>query len=152
VTFRQAVQNTQSIAHAYRPGLQALRAADKNRITANPRLLTGSVDLDSTLRATEPSSPRWDYAIGWNSASTKVEQICWLEIHPTRTTTHLNEVEQKFDWLINWLSGMGQELGKMERKFICVSSGKTGFTSTAPQLRRLASRGLQFVGGHIRLR
>lgn len=153
MTFRQAIEQTSSIAQAYRPGLQALRASDRGRVSANdPRLLSGSLDLDSTLSVAEPNSPRWDYGIGWKETSNSSERVLWVEIHPVRTKTHLSEIELKLNWLMQWLSGAGRRVGGIEREFVCVSSGETGFTSTSPQLRRFAARGLRFAGRHLRLR
>ena len=56
MTFKAAVEETPSLADAWRSGLGALRGADKQHIDAeDSRLLSGSVDVDTTLRATCPN-------------------------------------------------------------------------------------------------
>ena len=59
MTFKQAVEKTELLDGAYRPGLQALRAEDKPHIhPEDPRRLTGSIDL-VFCHAVNGSLPRW---------------------------------------------------------------------------------------------
>jgi hypothetical protein len=81
MTFRQAVDATPSIRSHLREGLQALRAADRHRVSCSEmRRLQGSVDLDTAMRASEPRSARWDYAIGLRTPMS--DFVVWLEVHP----------------------------------------------------------------------
>ncbi len=51
-TFRKAVRGTTAVAHDYCEGLQAVRNVDLKRMSCRePRLLTGSVDLEEALHA-----------------------------------------------------------------------------------------------------
>jgi hypothetical protein len=151
VTFKHAVQRTPSIAQGYLAGLQALSNVDRARVTAtDTRLLTGSLDLDTSLKASRPADPRWDYGIGYKR-NREPEQIFWIEIHPARTTTHLVEVEKKLRWPKEWLDNDGALLCDFRREFVWVSSGATAYTQNSRQTRRLAQAGLQLRGRHFNI-
>ena len=50
MTFEDAVKVIPEVAHAYRRGLQALRAEHREKLTtSSPRALGGSIDLDEAL-------------------------------------------------------------------------------------------------------
>jgi hypothetical protein len=152
VSFRKAVNQTKSIAQAYRKGLKALSADDRGRLSiSDTRLLTGSVDIDSALKPTQPNAARWDYAIGWRRSSYAAERILWAEIHPVRSQANLSEIQRKLELLVAWLSNEGKKLRRFESEFICISSGETGFTMGSPQVRQLADRGLRLVGRHHKM-
>jgi len=146
VTFRKAVKETPSVADAWRRGLGALRGVDKKHVDAeNTRRLRGSVDVDTALKATCPGDPRWDYAIGHRPANFATEIVYWVEIHPA-STGEVNAVLQKLAWLKAWLRESAPQLDALRRAFIWVSSGKTSFTLSSPQQKRIAQQGLQHKG------
>ena len=149
MTFRNRVEKIDEIRDAYCAGLQALRKSDRGRVApSDPRRLSGSINLDSAMRDSQPNAARWDYGIGWKGAS---EIVYWVEVHPASSGANFDEVSRKLDWLLNWLSGAGREFEEPKRHFVWIASGRSSFTRTAPQLRKLASRGLHFEGGQLRL-
>jgi hypothetical protein len=143
MTFRHAVEGTPSVKHLYRPGLQALRASDRNYVSAEKsRCLAGSLNLDDALKNAQPNANRWDYGIGYRQASNQPEHVFWVEIHPARTERHREEVRKKFDWLKGWLADDGKRLGGLRRSFIWIPTGESVFTRGSPQMRALAESGL----------
>ena len=73
MTFKQAVEKTELLDGAYRPGLQVLRAEDKPHIhPEDPRRLTGSIDLDSACQRADPHGNRWDFGIGYQAYQSAV--------------------------------------------------------------------------------
>jgi hypothetical protein len=149
--FEQAVASTPSLARSYRRGLQALRPADRTHVSASqPRLLTGSVHVDDALKRQFPNDARWDYAIG-QRPRTGAEEILWIEIHPASGERHLGEMNTKFDWLLAWLRSAAPAMNYCPRRIIWIASGGICFTAHDQRLRQLRDRGLEFVGGHLRL-
>lgn len=147
--FQEAVQATPDVAGAYRPGLQALRAMDRDRVSAaKPRSLAGSVDLDGALQAAKPDDPRWDYGIGAKSAGEAM--VFWVEVHPA-TEGEIDVVLAKLTWLKQWLQDSAVALNGFPREFVWISSGRAAITQKSPKLRRLALAGGVFKGRHLRI-
>jgi len=145
MSFKAAIEAIPHLAGSWQPGLQALRPADRVRVTpGNTRSLRGSVDLDAAYAAAEPNASRWDYGIGY------LARVYWVEVHPA-TDGDIPEVLSKLQWLQNWLAGAGRALRKHPTEFVWVSSGRTAFTPSSPQRRRLAQAGLRHTGGPLRL-
>ena len=133
-------------AGALKNGLQALSSADSSRISVKaPLSLAGSVDVDGSLRATQPNAPRWDYVVGRTPGSGV--HLFWIEVHGARTVQNVDEVSKKFRWLKAWLHN--QTLDRYPRRFIWISSGETVFSPRSPQLRRLIVEGCEPVGRHL---
>jgi len=151
VTFKRAVRGTPQLQGAWRLGLGALRAQDRQHVNpSNPRQLSGSVDVDSALQRQQPNAHRWDFAIGFRHTNRQNECIYWVEIH-TANDKEINVVLDKLRWLRNWLASDGYLLDAFERDFIWVSSGATSFTSGAPQSKQFAQLGLQHKGRVLRI-
>ncbi len=149
MSFQEAVEATPGVAGAYRPGLRALRAMDRDKVSAdNPRNLAGSVDLDGALQAGMPDDPRWDYGVGANSAGE--EKVFWVEVHPA-TEGEIEAVLAKLMWLKQWLQDSAVALDGFPREFVWISSGRTAITQRSPKLKRLALAGGVFKGGHLRI-
>ena len=150
MTFRQAVKKTPGIANAYRPGLQALRSRDRQRISVkNTRRISGSVDLDSALQSQFPNDPRWDYGVGYRGVNSQRETVYWIEIHPANSR-EINTVLKKLHWLKDWLQQYAPDLNRMKKDFFWISSGKTTLSPTAPRMKKLAEAGLrQLVGSRL---
>lgn len=152
MSISNAVEATPHLAGQWKPGLQALRAEDKPHIQPeNPRALTGSVDVDSALMATEPNAHRWDFGIGYQHANRERECIYWVELH-TASDSEVNRVLDKLRWLRAWLRGDGHRLAAFEREFVWVSSGATTFTLNAPKQKQFAVLGLLHSGRILRIR
>ena len=126
MSFREAVESIPHLgAGALMPGLQALKAVDRARVTcAKPRVLKGSLDLDTRLQPAFPQDPRWDYAV---CVSRSGDRVFWIEVHPA-TDGNVREVERKFQWLRQWLSGDGTPLNQFDAEFVWISSGRTTLT------------------------
>jgi len=148
--FRQAVKKTKGLEHAYRPGLQALRRGDHSRVSSrNPRIITGSVDLDNVLATTLPNDPRWDYGVGVVSQA-RSETVIWIEIHPA-SSHHIDDVLRKLDWLKNWLWTRAPQLDEMTREFVWVASGQVDLPPGSQQRRKLADKRLRFEGRRLQI-
>ena len=146
MSFRKAVELCPSLKHALETGLSALRSADKEHVRVeDTRRLTGSVDLDSTLKSTLPNEPRWDYAIGYRHTTPKAEIVYWVEVHPA-SDGEIKVVLKKLAWLKQWLCETAPQLNALRKEFIWVSSGKTSLSLSAPQQKQFALQGLQHKG------
>lgn len=149
MSFQQAVAATPGLAAAYRRGLQAVRAPDRQRLTATkPRRLRGSVDLDDALRHAYPNVNRWDYGIGARGAGGDV--VYWAEVHPA-TDGQIGVMMAKLDWLKTWLTTSNTMLSQLRREFVWVASGRALLTQKSPKLKALAEKGLMFKGSHFRI-
>ncbi len=142
--FKQAVAATEGLEDAYRPGLNALRSADRHRIDcANTRRLSGSVNLDEALADSHPNDPRWDYGIGVRQAKGP-ERVVWAEVHPA-ATNNVKEVLKKRDWLKRWLAESARRLKGMPADFFWIASGSVAIPRHTPQFRKLAASGIQLT-------
>lgn len=148
--FRDALANT-TLANAYRPGLQALKPADSERIEcADTRILAGSADVDAALSHTLPNAPRWDYAVGLNYDQNN-DKVLWIEVHPASATHNVNEVLEKLAWLKSWLTEFAPDLHRLTREYVWIATGKVTFPATSPARRRLASAGITWGGKRYKL-
>jgi hypothetical protein len=146
MSFRTAVESTPNLADKYQAGLQALEPADRERIvTSRTRRLCGSLNLDGALQAFRPNEARWDYGVCYAAND---ESVLWIEVHPSRG---IRQVESKFVWLRQWLSGEGRRLGALPRRYVWISSGEMTFTQRSPEIRRLAALGLESRARVLRL-
>ena len=151
MTFKRAVERTPHLENALKPGLQALRAQDRPHVAPqDPRLLQGSVDVDSALRRRQPNANRWDFAIGYRHANRQADFIYWVEVH-TAADKQVRVVLKKLNWLRNWLRNDGNLLDQFDREFVWVSSGATNFTLDAPQRKQFAQCGLEHKGSVLRI-
>jgi hypothetical protein len=143
--FKQAVLATEALSDAYRPGLQALRNVDHAKIQcADPRSLTGSVNLDEALSQSHPNDPRWDYGIGLRKRG-RSEHVIWIEVHPA-SSRHVQEVLSKLSWLRQWLVSSAPLLSRIPAAYVWLASGKVALSRGSPQRRRLAAAGIHFAG------
>jgi len=143
MTFQQAVQATASVQAYYRRGLQALPNNHAKRIQcANTQQLTGSINVDEALRATEPNSPRWDYGIGLRRKS--AESAIWVEVHPA-SSTGVKDMLDKLQWLRNWLRERAPALAALTQGdyYWLSTDGTIAITPNSPQAKRLAAAGLR---------
>lgn len=152
MTFREALQAA-GLEQAYCNGLQALRAPERAAIECRePRTLTGSVNLDDTMRERYPTENRWDYGVGLQQNGQEV--VVWIEVHPA-STGEVQTVIQKLEWLKAWLRKQAPELKKRTRPangyiWIATRSG-VRISRNTPQARRLAQAGLAFPRERITL-
>lgn len=145
MTFQDAVARTSALKHAYQKGLQGLRSTDRAKITcAKTRDLTGSINLDEALAMACPHDPRWDYGIGVRKNG-RSEYIVWVEVHPA-TARGAGEVCEKHSWLKQWLAASAPLLNGMDSQCVWIASGKVALPDSSPQRRKLAAKGIRFVG------
>jgi hypothetical protein len=148
MSFSSSVKATPHLEHSLKKGLGALTAADSAHITVGAAVkLLGSINLDASLREAQPNDARWDYLVGQKAGSR--EQLHWIEIHPASGTGNIGEMEAKLRWLAAWMRTT--PLASYPKQIVWIASGKSAFNSRNPGLRALASRGLRFVGGHLKL-
>jgi hypothetical protein len=144
--FRKAVNATEELSDAYRPGIRALAEADRKRIEcAQPQRLRGSVNLETSLRDQHPDDPIWDYGIGW-SISTRVDCAVWIEVHPA-SSGHVGAVIKKVKWLKDWLQTSAPALSGLTRGidgYVWIASGRVLLQRTSRQARQLAAAGVSF--------
>lgn len=149
--FAKAVHNTPALKDAYQSGLQALKNEHHECITCRtPRLIAGSVDVDAALRASLPTAPRWDYAIGV-TRDRKTDAVIWIEVHPASSTGEVKTMLNKLAWLKAWIAGEAPDFESMPREYVWVATGRVSIPAHSPQRRLLASQGLQFPGGRYNI-
>ena len=149
--FQEAVENTPNLSGHWKAGLGALRAEDKVHVrieNTSTDHLSGSVDIDKALMRLQPNANRWDFAIGYQHENLNEEFIYWVEFH-TGSDGQIKKVLAKLEWLKAWLRTDGAELNKFPRYFVWAPSGTTSFTKVAPQLKLLASKGLNYTGSNF---
>jgi hypothetical protein len=148
--FREAVEQTEGLAEAYRRGLGALQKIDRGRIQCrNTRNLAGSVNLDEALADSHPNDPRWDYGIGIRN-NRGSDRVTWVEVHPA-SSSHVQDVLDKFAWLRRWLASSAPLLNGILAEYVWVASGSVHIPPDSPQRRRLALQGIRFAGKRLRV-
>ena len=150
MSFEEAVREAPSpVDCACRSGLQALKRADRSRVTCTePRRLTGSVNLDSALaRETQhANAPRWDYGIGYKPGRA-AERAIWVEVHPASTSS-VREVINKLNWLRTWLREDAPGLASLTvssgniRPFVWIATAGVHIPRNSRQARQLSEAGL----------
>ena len=159
MTFREAVEAApHPVNGAYHPGKRALENRHRNLVTcAEPRRLTGSIDLDSALRQ-EPAhaqAPRWDYGLGYR-ATNGPERAVWIEVH-SATTKEVSAVLRKLQWLRDWLNGNAEQLCQMTNltcsniRFVWIASSGVKIPPNSPQARRLNQSAINRVRERLQL-
>ncbi len=118
MTFKKTVDETPDVAGAWRPGLQALLEADRNRIQVDrPRSLKGSINVEEFLTKRYPGQRQWDYAVGYRPNNLDEEVVYWIEVHPANEG-EVSVVLEKLQALKGWLMSNGHALNTMRRTFI----------------------------------
>lgn len=141
-------------SEAARAGLQALKSQHRTPIDCHdPRRLTGSIDLDGTLRTdgVHGKQSRWDYGVGFTSARDSRRCVAWVEVHSANPGA-VTEMEKKLAWLKAWINDMGSDFMGMTRAaqsefgyapYFWVSTGPVTISKTSPSARKLASLGIR---------
>ncbi len=151
MTFQEAVVRTSDLgASAFRYGLQALGNNSSRVQCANVRSLTGSVALDSALRARYPDAPRWDYGIGVKKNAR--HSVVWIEVHPA-STRDVKVVLNKLKWLKGWLKNRAPALRDLTAvgAYYWVATGGVHIRQGSPQARMLQLAGLSLPRKQINL-
>ena len=145
MSFREDVLAVPQLAEGYRPGLQALREADRDRVRcSDTHRLRGSVDMDRALEEAHPEEPRWDYGIGHSKS--KAEEAIWVEVHDANSQ-HVASVRRKALWLKDWLGKHAVRLLQITRDddgYVWLSTGGVSIQRGSRQARELALAGVSF--------
>lgn len=148
MTFEKAVKAApHPVNGAYRRGKQAFENKHRGLVTCDdPGRLTGSIDLDSSLKKELPNDTRWDYGLGYKP-SRGGEQAIWIEVH-SATTGEVTKVLEKLQWLQDWLNGEAELLKRLtdragkDIRYVWIASGRIRIPSHMPQAKRLNQNGL----------
>ena len=135
--FKDAVTNTPDISKGYMVGLTALGKYSSKVTVSNTVKVEGSVDIDSTTVALYPRENRWDYVIGFNG------KVIFVEVH-SATTSEVDAVLKKLDWLKNWLNSKAPDLAKLRapEPYFWVQSKNFQILKHSPQYRRAVQKGI----------
>lgn len=148
--FRQAINATPGLSNAYRPGIQALKEADRRRVDcSDTRRLAGSVNLEGSLNIA--GGPVWDYGIGWRNPAR--DHAIWIEVHPA-TSDHVGSMVDKARWLKQWLRTSAPDLAGITRPedgYVWIASGGVSLQRGSRQARQLAAEGVSFPRERLRL-
>jgi len=138
--FKLAVESVPALKGAYRTGLRALAKKDRQLITADGNRLTGSVNLDESLKKGEHAqASRWDYGIGYKINNSEV--AIWVEVHPASSTDDVKIVAKKLEWLKHFLGLKdASELRAMTLAFFWVATSR---------VNRLIAEALQRFGSSM---
>jgi len=146
--FRIAVNCTDEIAPCLQKGLKALSGAHRNNVeSANPRRVTGSVNIDDALKAVYPNANRWDYAIGYY-INNQEDKVFFVEFHKA-IVDEVSRVIKKKQWLENWIRGKPLD-NLLKRKFVWISTGAIKIPQNSSSRRILNKNGLILVP-HLKL-
>ncbi|WP_207420229.1 hypothetical protein [Desertivirga brevis] len=137
--FQIAVEATPDIKNSYMPGLKAL-GNNSNKIELAATCV-GSVDIDKAVEKKYSRSNRWDYCFSYR------EQVYFVEVHPA-STSEVETVLKKLDWLKNWLKSDAPEVNKLkasEHPWVWIMTKGQSITSGSRQARRLAMSGIKLT-------
>jgi len=147
LTFEDAVKKIPGLEKSFCSELLALKRIHRKMIICSrPGIVSGSIDLDSSLERKFPDACRWDYGIGVNLRGNP-ERIDWIEIHSANSDHNISEMFKKVEWLIGWINEYARVLLFFQsRRFVWIASGSISFQAGSPQRRRIAQKGLIFSG------
>ena len=151
MSFERAVRAAAPpVNNAYRPGKQALENRHRGKVTcADPRRLTGSIDLDSALarQPTYANRPRWDYGLGYRPPQGS-ERAVWIEVH-SATTREVSAVLRKLQWLRGWLTTQATQLERMtvltpnDVRYVWIASAGVHIPRNSRQARQLSQSSIR---------
>lgn len=136
--FKEAVENTPDIKSHYCTGLQAVKGSERKMISPeDTKKLSGSVDIDSALKADNPNEARWDYTIGYE------DKAYFVEVHPA-DTSEVDTVIKKVEWLKDWLNKKASKLKSIgQTPYYWIQSGKYAIKKGSKQEKILAQKGIK---------
>jgi len=148
MSFKSDVKKTRHLEDSWRPGIQALKASERSLIAIeSATMLRGSVDVDSSLKQSQPAAARWDYVIA--QGATSREKLIWLEVHPASGGGCFQEIQAKHAWLTQWMEST--PFKDYERSFLWLASGKCAYKQNDPKVKSLAAKGIALCGRRLTL-
>ena len=147
MSVQKALKTGTALAAAIKPGKQALRKADRERVeeTASVRVVD-SLDLDTATKEEHGSENRWDYLLG--TTRTDLSLIA-AEVHPTNTGEAKGVIAKKLAAQEILRANLNQ--GETVRRWFWIASGKTVITRGMPEARLLDKAGILLVGSRLKL-
>lgn len=144
--LRRALRRDGLLAPHVHPGKQALTSVAQTAVRESKVRIADSLDLDGATKPLHPDKHRWDYLLGTNHSE---RPILAVEVHPARSS----EVDVLIKKKRNAETVLASELtaDHRVRRWLWLASGRSSFTSTGPEARRLAAAGIRFVGGCLDL-
>ena len=132
--LKEAVEITPDVKDGFREGLQSLKESHRRLITVKrPRELQGGVDIDTATKNKYPDDNRWDYVVEYKG------ELHFIEPHDANTD-HYKEIEEKLDWLKQWLKNKAQAIDSLPhpKLFHWVATGPiyNNIPKTAPQSKQ----------------
>jgi hypothetical protein len=147
MSVEKALKKGNALATEVRPGKQALRKADRDRVEEAPAArIVDSLDLDTATRATHSQESRWDYLLGTTRADIP---LIAAEVHPANTGEVSVVIAKKRAAQEVLRSSLTQ--GATVKRWYWIASGKTVITRGTPEARRLDKAGIQLVGSRLKL-
>jgi hypothetical protein len=105
-----AVEQTEDVRGNFKVGFGAIKNNERQKfVVPNPRLIGGSLDIDSSTKTKYPDDFRWDYAVEYNN------ETFFIEVHPG-STTEIQTVIAKLNWLKQWLKEKAPEIDALKPK------------------------------------
>jgi hypothetical protein len=144
--LRRALKRDGILAPHVHPGKQALTPTDRAAILESRFRVEDSLNLDGATKTAHPDEHRWDYVLG---TSHPERPILAVEVHPARN----GEVDVLIQKKRAAETMLASELTAKHRvrRWLWIASGRSSFTGTGPEARRLAAAGIRFVGGRLNL-
>lgn len=146
--FKEAVESTEEVKDGYCKGLQALKNADRSKVScSDTSKLDGSLDIDTNVKSLYPNSERWDYAISYSG------KTCYCEVHPAETS-EVTKMIGKLAWLKQWLKDKAPSIKALPAynpKYVWVASGRVNVLPTSREAKRISSSGITLTG-HLNLK
>ena len=159
-------QELEGLGHPYaqraKEGLRALHRAHRATVVpADPRRLTGSVDLEACLDrvAAYDDQAKWDYGVGFLEPHGATRCAVWIEVH-NATPGDVRAVSAKLRTLRRWLDDDGRSLAgptDAARRvlggtpFRWIAVGPTSLVASSTCFRAAAGAGLGFPQRRLRI-
>lgn len=126
-------------SNSYQKGKDAIKKKHREKLRIkDPHNLKGSMDIDEACKESAPNSPRWDYLVViWKN---RLENLALIEIHGAAKSGNVNEMIDKKQWLVRWLSQT--RLTDFRKKMIWVAAGGISISPQSGYAKKLAQSGI----------
>ena len=156
--FIGAVDQCAHLAGLARPGKSALTRDHASQLDcADSSRWSGSLDIDAALRLVgeHARANRWDYGVGYVDPA-GIERAVWIEVHSAETS-EVAVVIRKLRWLKDYLATHALTLRQLTlagddaqvARYVWIASGRYNIPPNSPQLRSLATAGLNRPRGRL---
>ena len=140
-----ALLDQSALRQYIRQGLGAMRNRDVDLIAEAERVtVADSIDLDAAMRRERPQANRWDYLVSVPAALS----VVGIEPHTAKDSEITVVIAKRAEALAYLRDHL--RTGHRVARWLWVSSGKVGFSAMERARRRLAQKGIEFVGREVR--